>query len=228
MKKAAMILLPLALLLPAASCSQKNDPSVADESVVSTITVPEDDYIDPASEGTNYTKGTVKESVYVNEYAQLRMKVPESLYPYTAGILSESKSSFIAGLSDDTLVTRESARIWDAQFSDPRDNVAVSFINTKLAFPDKTEVSVEDVLDYYKDFINNTISGSGTEVKWVEGEKVTVGGQEYTRNTAYYDGSDSNYEALYMRKLDDSLICWLHISSNDPNKDLAYFEGLFE
>lgn len=229
MKKAIAILLPLTLLVSAVSCSQgnKSESSPASGSGSASQSESEDNYVDPASSDTNFTKGSFKDGLYVNEYANLRMKVPDTLYSYSSSILAEDKEKFLAGLTEEADITREKARIWDAQFASPQENVSISFINTKLAFPDSSDVSAEDVLDVYKDFIDKTVIASGGDVKWIEKEKTTLGKEEFTRNVAYYGGDETNYEAIYTRKLDDSLVCWIHFASNDPDRPASYYEKLF-
>lgn len=228
MKKVLAILLPLTLLVSAVSCSEKTNSSDSPETPASTSqSLIESNYTDPASENTNYTRGYIKDKVYINEYANIKMEVPDTLVATLSDGLSENKNMFVESLGEGPDKTRESARIWDAQFANPQENVAVNFINTKLAFPDSSEVTEDDVLASYKAYIDNAVASSGTEVKWKEKEKATIGGAEYIGNIAYYGGSDSNYEALFMRKLDDSLICWIHFSSNSPDKTPEYYEKLF-
>ena len=235
MKKALALLLPLTLLISAVSCSkndnssevQQTSSSAASESFVIPGNDLSDGFQDSAGADTNYTRGYVKDGVYINEYANIKMKVPETLTPTLGSALAENKAMFVDSLSDQADKARESARIWDAQFANPQENVAVNFINTKLAFPDLTEVTEADVLKSYKDYIQQAVTASGGQVEWKENEKATIGGEDYIGNIAYYGGDQTNYEALFMRKLDDTLICWLHFSSNSPDKTPEYYAGLF-
>ena len=185
---------------------------------------------DPAIEGTNYKAGLYKDGVYVNEYAGIKLNVPKNLNYFP--VQPEEKEEYIAELTDETEIAVETATVTDTIFANPTESIGVFFINTKMLlpvlFPDKDEITEEDALDYYRAYIANVAEKQNFEFDYKDRKKVTIAGKEYLRDVAFYDGAETNYEAFTMRKIDDDIMCFLHYTSNEPEKTPEYYESLFE
>ena len=48
------------------------------------------------------------------------------------------------------------------------------------------------------------------------------------RDIWYYNGDENNYEAFWIRKIDDDLICELWYTAHESKKTPEYYESLFE
>ncbi len=185
---------------------------------------------DPAVEGTNYTAGQFKDGVYVNEYAQLKLNVPGNLNyipidPY-------EKEEKIASLTDEKEIAVAKARIDDVGFGNMNEYIGIYFVNVNVALPvlspDSKEVTEEKALDIFKATLTGNARQQGAKIDCKDRERVTVGGKEYLRDYFYYNGNETTYEAICVRKLDDDLLCWIYYSSNDPGKTPGYYDSLFE
>lgn len=100
--------------------------------------------------GTGYIKGTVNDGVYVNEYADIKMSVPEGY------ILNEldlgSAMSFFE--EDDKRI--ESAKKCDSLFYDGNGSgsaIEIDFLNTELGVPDDSDYTEEEYLNDYIDLL---------------------------------------------------------------------------
>ena len=185
--------------------------------------------VDPAVEGTNYTAGQFKDGVYVNEYAKLKLNVPGNLIYYKPD--PSQKEETIAALTDEKEIAVAKARIDDAGFGNMTEYIGIYFVNPNMAipviFPDKQEVSESDILDYYSNYIKALAESRGAKVDFKDRERVTIGGREYLRDIAYFNGNENAYEAISIRLLDD-LVCCIYYTSGDPEKTPEYYESLFE
>ena len=185
---------------------------------------------DPAIEGTNYTAGLFKDGVYVNEYAGIKLNVPDNHNYFPTD--PDEKEEYIASLTDETEIAVEKATITDACFGNPKEGIHIFFYNTHMLLdalkPDNGEITEEDALDYYREYIAALSKKQGFQVDYKERKKVTIGDHEYLRDIAYYDGDENSYEAFCMRKIDDDLMLFLHYTSNDHEKTPEYYESLFE
>ncbi|MCR4639058.1 glycoside hydrolase family 3 protein [Ruminococcus sp.] len=179
---------------------------------------------DPAIAGTNYTPGLFKDGVYVNDYAKIKINVPGNLnyFPYTL----EEKEEDIAALTDEEDIIRETSRTIDGVFANAKETVDVIYVNTKLAFPDAENVTVEMILDDYKAWIEKFFISDDSEYDWKERTKVKLGAEEFTRDLVFYD--ETCFDAIYMKKLDDDLMCWVYVSTCLPERTPEYYESLFE
>ncbi|WP_303804222.1 glycoside hydrolase family 3 C-terminal domain-containing protein, partial [Ruminococcus flavefaciens] len=179
---------------------------------------------DPAIAGTNYTPGLFKDGVYVNDYAKIKINVPGNLnyFPYTL----EEKEEDIAALTDEEDIIRETSRTIDGVFANAKETVDVIYVNTKLAFPDAENVTVEMILDDYKAWIEKFFISDDAECEWKERIKVKLGEEEFTRDLVYYD--ENCFDAIYMKKLDDDLMCWIYTSTCLPERTPEYYEALFK
>ncbi|MBQ3841114.1 MAG: glycoside hydrolase family 3 protein [Ruminiclostridium sp.] len=185
---------------------------------------------DTAAEGTNYTAGQYKDGVYVNEYARLKLNVPGNLMYLPSD--PAKKEQTVAALTDEKDIAVAKAMIDDACFGNRNEVIDIYFINIRQAlpavFPDKENVTEDEILDYYKNYAKNNAKSVGATVDFKDRETVTVGGNEYLRDISYYNGTETAYEAMCIRKLDDDLLCMLFYSSNDPEKTPEYYISLFE
>lgn len=226
MKKPLAILIPLAFLISAASCSNNSgnpqQTPVSDNTAPSSAQAP----VDTAAEGTNYTKGEFKEGYYLNEYAKLKMKLPSDALPSPEAQIEWRKNSTVSAMTDEKDITREKARIWDAVISNDDEFICISFVNIKSAFPDIADVTEDVMLDQYKDTVNKTLSANGGSAQWEDRTKVKLGGEEFTRDVILY--SSASHEYLYVRKLGDDLLCFLDIAVIDDKKTPDYYEAMFE
>ena len=179
----------------------------------------ETDTQDPAAVGTKYTKGLFKDGVYVNDYAKIKINVPGGLqyFPVDAA----AKEDSIAQLTDEKDISREKSLIYDAQFGNSKEGVFIIFVNTKIGFPETADVTEDNVLDYFKEWI----SGQVDNTQWKERKKVKISGQEFYRDICYYN--ETTFDCLYAKKLDDNLMCGIYVRTNDPVRTPEYYEKLF-
>ena len=173
---------------------------------------------DPAIEGTNYTAGLFKDGVYVNDYAKITLNVPGDLQYYKPD--PDEKEEYIAELTDEKEIIREKSRVPDAYFTNAREAIMIFYVNTKIAFPDKTNVTVDDVLDEYRDWINGL-----DDVEWDERANVKLGEEEFLRDRDFCDGAP--VDCSYVKKLDDELMCWIYVTTTVPDRTPEYYEALF-
>ena len=253
MKKALAFILPFVMLASAFSCSKDNtvtepnnteaavteqvsettenettaepeteSPETEAASEVEAETADEDD--DPA-EGTNYTTGTFEDGVYTNEFANIRMNIPEELSHIPDVSLQQQKEKSISALTEESDIIREKAVIWDSMFANSSDCMYIRFVNTRKGFPDSEDMSVEQMLDDNKEWTNNFAESTGASIEWKDRENVMLGGEEYIRDV-YYINSDYCY--LYMRRIDEDFICSLYFNGKTADNTPEYYESLFE
>ena len=226
MKKALAFLLPLAMLISSVSCSKNSDNSdPATESV--TASDASVDLNSASAEGTNYTKGAVKDGLYVNDYAGIKVKIPENLHLASDTELKALVDSSVSYYTDEKNKAFEAGTVWDGWITNDGniDNIFVRFINTKVAFPGASDVSADDVLDIFK------ARNDGSEAKYLDRTNVTLAGTEYRREICSFEGSAYNlpfFYYYYARKIDDDMICLISISTNKTDSTSDYFESLFE
>ena len=181
---------------------------------------------DPATVGTNYTKGLFKDGVYVNEYANVKINVPGNLNYFPNDTDPEDKEAYIAELTDEEEIRRERAQVHETSFANAKEAVMVFFVNTKIGFPDSDNATAEDVMDYCKEWVDGQIINDGDKADWKEREKVMLGSEEYSKDVVYYwDGKA--FDCFYMRKLDDDLVCWIYVTTSEQGRTPEYYEALF-
>ena len=182
--------------------------------------------LDPALEGTNYKAGLFKDGVYVNEYANVKINVPGNLNYFPNDTDPEDKKAYIAELTDEEEIRRERSQVMEADFANSKEAVMISFVNTKIGFPDSADVTAEDVMDYCKEWIDGQITSDGDNADWKERKKVKLGSEEFSRDVVYYwDGKA--FDCFYMRKLDDDLVCWIYVTTSEQGRTPEYYEALF-
>ncbi len=191
---------------------------------------PSETAVDPAAEGTGYTAGQFKDGVYINEYAKIKLHVPGNLNYLPTD--PNEKEEAIASLTDEKQIAVEKARITDVVFGNPNEIISIYFLNTHIAlpvvFPGKDELTEEDIIAYSREYLAARAKALGFRFDYKDSTKVNISGNEYLREIVYYNGIESTYEALCIRKLDDDMLCLIYYSSNDPEKTPEYYESLFD
>lgn len=173
---------------------------------------------DPAAEGTKYTKGMFKDGVYVNDYAGIKLNVPGNLMYETVGY--DEKKEWIDAETSEKEALLLKSQIYDAIFANSTEGVFVFFVNTNIILPDVKDVTEDYALDYCREWINGKL-----KVEWQERKKVKLGEQEFTRDVSTYD--EHSFDCFYMKKLDDDLMCWVYVTTSDPERTPEYYEKLF-
>lgn len=177
-------------------------------------------------EGTGYTKGTVDDGVYVNEYADIKMTIPEGY------ILNEFDLGSAMAFFEEDDKRIESAKKCDSLFYDGNGSgsaIEIDFLNTELGVPDDSSYTEEEYLNDYVDLL--TRAGENDEDGWTiisrDIKKAALGDKEYARATViidYHGNTEFNY---YARKIDDELMCIIMTSVRE-NENVSDFEKLFE
>ena len=154
--------------------------------------------------GTNYTQGTVKDGLYTNEYAGLKIRIPGGYSVIGEDERKMNIAEAIRSVEDSKEKTRLLATCFDAWVWDGNtgDSVMVNFLNTKRGFPGNPGLTEED-------YLNLVIKQQFEEFKIVKNEicKVTLGGKEYTRAELNMEiEGKKSFMYIYARKLDDNLM----------------------
>ena len=177
--------------------------------------------------GTKYTQGVVKDGVYTNEYAGLKIEVPKGLSEIGEFERNYAKNADLQSTSDNKIKARNLATRFDAAFWSTEDSIEVHFLNRRLGIPydqDYTEEEyLNDIVKEYTEYYEK--EGGKVESKGIT--KVTLGGKEYLKleMVMEYDGKTGNCY-LYVRKLDDNLIVRID-GVSWGGKTADYFEKLF-
>ena len=158
--------------------------------------------------GTNYTKGVFENGVYTNEYAELRVNIPEEMEPIPDEDLVNSQNEFIMEITDTRDKAREAATVSDATFWSNGTSINFYFLNSKLGVTDDPDYTAEEYMEDYMDFNVSINAENGVTVTVSDPETVTVGGKEYirTRSVYEYNGAQVGEIYTYIRKLDDDLL----------------------
>ena len=175
--------------------------------------------------GTKFTAGIVKDGVYINEYAGLKIKVPDGFTVIGEEERRKDWNESLKSASDTKEKTRRLATTFDAWLWDRMtgDSIMVDYMNTKLGFPYDSDYTEEDYLnDAMKIYEKLTIIKK-------EISKVVLGGKEYTKASLVMevDGESKAYAFLYVRKLDDNLMVEIGCGGMGE-KSSDYYEKLFE
>ncbi len=179
---------------------------------------------DPTFEGTKYTKGLFKDNVYVNDYARVKIIVPGDLNYFSETY--EDKEARIEGLTDKEDILREKSMLMDACFANDKEAIYVYYINTKEGFPNIDNATEEEVLNYYKKWEDSMLSANNKKGKWEKSKTVKLGKDNVTRIGVHID--ESSFDYLYMKKLDDNLMCGIFVTTCLPERTPEYYEALFD
>lgn len=176
--------------------------------------------------GTDFTPGSVSDGVYINEYAGIRMTIPEGFEQFSGGGPATSSMS----CTDEKDRILEAAKYHDFLFYDGNGSgkvIEFVYLNTKLGAPDDSDYTENDYLDDYTGLMQR--EGAADEDGWTleeKGrEKVTLGGREYVREKVELDYHGKTDMYYYARKLDDRLMCIILLSGADDDS-LADYEKL--
>lgn len=158
--------------------------------------------------GTNYTKGVFENGVYTNEYAELKVNIPEEMEPIPDEDLVNSQNEFIMEITDTRDKAREAATVSDATFWANGTSINFYYLNSKLGVTDDPDYTAEEYMEDYMDFNVSINAKNGVTVTVSDPETVTVGGKEYirTRSVYEYNGAQVGEIYTYIRKLDDDLL----------------------
>ena len=179
--------------------------------------------------GTNYTKGVFEDGVYTNAYADIKVKVPDDLFPRSDASIEARISEVVSGMSEEGRLYYRSV-IWDSVFEGQYSIFVVKFANTDIGVPDNPRCTVEEYLDYCKEGDMKDYASFGTSIEYAERETKNLGGNEYVRElwkmTNQQDTLAVNY---YARRLDDHLICVIEAQchgmlANNPDFCESWFE----
>ena len=185
---------------------------------------------DAIMDGTNYTRGLYKDSIYTNEYAGFKISIPD-------GLSKEASEDYVMSTPDymnEADQKRIEATLWDADFMKDfgkpgdTDYISIGFLNTELGMPDHPDCTAEDYLDAEDDLaIRSVEDESDVSVTFDDREEVMLCGNKYVRSTHKYsdDEGESQVMYYYARKLDDKLICIICISGTKPADE---YEALFK
>ncbi|MBO4459179.1 MAG: beta-lactamase family protein [Clostridiales bacterium] len=188
------------------------------------------DVTDPM-EGTDFKKGVFENNVYSNEFAGIKVEIPEGYQQIPEDKISDT-SEIVAGCDEERDKRREAATRWDCSFysidDNIHDNVHFKYVNVELAAMDGQAYTVEDYLD---DFCAMNMT---EEIGWDKNEgrqTVTFGGNEYVRQV--YSGYDSYVELpeksfLYARMVDDKVMSVIWIIAFYEDAAPADYEKLFK
>lgn len=173
--------------------------------------------------GTSFTKGVFKDGEYSNDYAGLKLKVPDGFAEIGEEERKKDFAEALRSISDSKEKTRKLATYFDAWYWDrfTGDSIMVDFLNTKLGFPYDSDYTEED-------FLNDVIKTYEVfEIVNKEISKVTLGGKEYTKAELVMDANGTKaYVFIYCRKLDDNLMVDIE-AGGITNKKADYYEKLF-
>ena len=178
--------------------------------------------------GTNYTKGVFENGVYTNEYAELKVNIPEEMEPIPDEDLVNSQNEFIMEITDTRDKAREAATVSDATFWSNGTSINFYFLNSKLGVTDDPDYTAEEYMEDYMDFNVSINAENGVTVTVSDPETVIVGGKEYirTRSVYEYNGAQVGEIYTYIRKLDDDLLLEFDIGGT-LSMPIEEYEKLF-
>ena len=177
----------------------------------------ESDSGDSPMSGTNYTKGTYEDGIYINEYAGLRMNVSEEFVQLSEDELVMANNAFLSDITDSRDYTRESSSVTDQSFWDDQRYISyeIMFLNTSIGVPDDPDYTeneyLDDVFALYSRLSNEDHGIIMTEL---HRDQVTLCGNGYLRSEIEMDDNgEIGHVYFYARRLDDDLMCIISIST---------------
>ena len=190
------------------------------------LPMPEFDSENPM-DGTKYTKGVFKDGIYTNEYAGLKMKIPEGYENISDEDLDEMFMYALNQTPDGPDKNLLLAEKHDTGFWLKGETLYVTFVNTWLISKDGPGYTEEDYLNDYLKYMVKGLEKDGVTATQSDIVKVTLGGKEYSRAdlSMTIDGKEAHLY-YYVRRLDDNLIVMIECDSlSDKRAD--YYEKLF-
>ena len=180
---------------------------------------------DDVMSGTGYTPGVFENGVYTSGCADISFAVPEGFVK-----INNSSSQYLTACKEEKDKTRESARTIDMLFMRGNEYILISFLNTKLGFPDKPNCAEKDYLDDFKEFTTGAARTQGFDPVYGKRTEVDLGGKGYLRDVYSVEtNGKKQYSADYARIINDRLMCAIEIGAFDDDlKSPEYYEGLFK
>lgn len=189
------------------------------------LPLPEFDSENPM-EGTNYTKGVFIDGIYTNEYADLKMKVPDGFVEIGEEDREEMFMYAVNSTSGDDKA-RLLATEYDAGFWSSGETIHIYFFNPWLGSKDGRNYTEEDYLNDYMKFYVSSLEKDGVLATQTDIVKVTLGGKEYSRVELVMEaGGQECHLYYYVRKLDENLMLMIEADSMS-DKRADYYEKLF-
>ena len=172
-----------------------------------------------AGEGTNFKNGTVNGKVYTSEYAGFKVTFPEDM-SLNDRAENEKELKKMWSTLDKSSKEEQGLHITDLVANSKDTTYVFQYCNTKLMFPEKENVTVEE-------FMEKLIEFKETEgIKISAPEKVTLGGSEYTKETIVLE--DISLELVYYaRRIDDDFILVIN-SQGEAGFDHTVLEKAIE
>ena len=190
------------------------------------LPVPEFDGDNPM-EGTAYVPGVISGGVYANEYAGLKMNIPDGFEEISSGDLEEMLMYAVNSTADGEDKDRLLASHFDAGFWANGETIYISFLNTWLGSAEGPSYTEEDYLNDYLTYYADGLEKDGHKVTRGDIVKVNLGGNEYLRAELIMEaGAQEFHLYYYVRRLDDNLMIMIEVDSmSDKRSD--FYENLF-
>ena len=189
------------------------------------LPLPEFDGENPM-DGTNYTQGVFNDGIYTNEYAELKMKIPDEFEQ----IGDEDREEMFMYAVNSTAgedKNRLLATKYDAGFWSNGETIHIYFLNSWLGSKDGRNYTEEDYLNDYMNYYVSGLEKDGIMAAQKDLVKVTLGGKEYSCVELVMEaGGTEAHLYYYVRKLDDNLMLMIEFDSMS-DKRADYYEKLF-
>lgn len=166
--------------------------------------------------GTNFTKGTFEDGIYSNEYAGLKIKIPEGCDQLSEDDIAMETNGFLSDISDNRHYTREAACVTDQSFWDGTKYLVyeINFLNTKIGVPDDSDYTEDELLDDKVSLYTDLNKDHGIVLTEVSRDRVTLCGNEYLRvKIEMDDNGEKGYMNFYARRLDEDLMLIISTST---------------
>ena len=170
-------------------------------------------------QGTDYVAGEYSKSgEYTNEYAGVKMHVPDGLILAGEEWLVECKEQDIDDCTDERDKTRIAGTHYETMFlNDQGEYIMVEFLNIGLGVPDDSDYNEEKYLEDNQSLLESILKRFGIKVEFSEKSQVTLGGTEYWKQTCTMDGVPW---AWYVRSIDDQVMCIIAIRAVEDTDSL--------
>ena len=190
------------------------------------LPLPEFNSEDPM-EGTDYTEGIFNDGVYTNEYAGLKIKMPDGFVEIGADDREEMFMYAVNSTPEGENKTRLLATEYDAGFWMGGETIHIYFLNTWLGSSEGPDYTEEEYLNDYLKFTANDLEKDGMAVTQNDIVKVVLGGKEYSRGELVMEANGKEIHLYYyVRRLDDNLMVMIEADSMS-DKRADFYEQLF-
>ena len=167
------------------------------------------------------------DGIYTNEYAELKMKVPDGFVEIGDEDRDEMFMYAVNSTPEGEDKNRLLATEYDAGFWSNGETIHIYFMNTWLGSPDGRNYTEEDYLNDYLKYISDGLKKDGIIVTQTDIIKVTLGGKDYSRGELVMEaGGQEDHLYFYVRRLDDDLMIMIEADSMS-DKRADYYEKLF-